>query len=250
MATFAYDSVTVVLSVNDAATGTIVPAAGTYTYAVGDTLTVEALPNEGYEFVRWIYSGTAPLIDQTVNPFTMVLTPAQAGQTVTFNALFQAIPQYNVYLSVRDSLGNANVGGIVTGAGTYYVDDEVFITANPDANYHFVHWIDETTGQVVSTSHEYSFSMPASHLSYVAVFAADVVGIDDVDLDNIVIYSSNQQIIVQGANGQTIRVFDVVGRLVAQRQDATDQESIQLSNTGVYLVQVGNAPARRVVVRR
>ena len=250
VATFAYDSVTVVLSVNDAATGTIVPAAGTYTYAVGDTLTVEALPNEGYEFVRWIYSGTAPLIDQTVNPFTMVLTPAQAGQTVTFNALFQAIPQYTVYLSVRDSLGNANVGGIVTGAGTYYVDDEVFITANPDANYHFVHWIDETTGQVVSTSHEYSFSMPASHLSYVAVFAADVVGIDDVDLDNIVIYSSNQQIIVQGANGQTIRVFDVVGRLVAQRQDATDQESIQLSNTGVYLVQVGNAPARRVVVRR
>ncbi len=250
VATFAYDSVTVVLSVNDAATGTIVPAAGTYTYAVGDTLTVEALPNEGYEFVRWIYSGTAPLIDQTVNPFTMVLTPAQAGQTVTFNALFQAIPQYNVYLSVRDSLGNANVGGIVTGAGTYYVDDEVFITANPDANYHFVHWIDETTGQVVSTSHEYSFSMPASHLSYVAVFAADVVGIDDVDLDNIVIYSSNQQIIVQGANGQTIRVFDVVGRLVAQRQEATDHESIQLSNTGVYLVQVGNAPARRVVVRR
>ena len=63
-------------------------------------------------------------------------------------------------------------------------------------------------------------------------------------------YSANNNIIVRGAEQQTVRVFDAVGRLVAQRTNAADTEIIAMPNTGIYLVQVGNNAARRVVVRR
>lgn len=250
VATFAYDSVTIILSVNDAATGTITPAAGTYKYAVGETFTATATPNEGYEFLGWGCDGNSwtELID---NPVSRVLTPDLAGQTLSYKAYFQVRPEYAVYLSVRDSLGNSNTGGTVTGQGNYYAGDEVTITAIANEGYHFVSWTDETTGEVVSTEPIYTFVMPASHISYMAIFATDrVTGIDDADVDDIVIYSVNDRVIVRGAEGQSIRVFDVVGRLVAQRGKAGDEESIQLTNTGVYLVKVGDAPARRVVVRK
>ena len=62
--------------------------------------------------------------------------------------------------------------------------------------------------------------------------------------------SENNNIVVRGAEQQTIRVFDVVGRLVEQRNNANVEETIPMSNTGIYLVKVGDAAARRVVVRR
>ena len=82
-----------------------------------------------------------------------------------------------------------------------------------------------------------------------AVFE-QAVGIDDVNASNITIFSTNNNIIVRGAAQQTIRVYDLVGRLVAQRTGSDIEETIAMPASGVYLVQVGNETARRVVVRR
>ena len=81
-------------------------------------------------------------------------------------------------------------------------------------------------------------------------YFAENVSINDVAEDNTIIYARNNNIVVSGAEQQTIRVFDVVGRLVAQRSNAAIEETIPMPATGVYLVKVGDRPARRVVVRK
>lgn len=47
-----------------------------------------------------------------------------------------------------------------------------------------------------------------------------------------------------------IYVYDVNGRVVRTQANATETVEFTMNNTGVYLVKVGNAPAKRVVVVR
>ena len=45
-----------------------------------------------------------------------------------------------------------------------------------------------------------------------------------------------------------VYVYDVNGRMMDRRLNAPDLIEFHLSSSGVYLVKVGNAPARRVVL--
>ena len=72
------------------------------------------------------------------------------------------------------------------------------------------------------------------------------VGIGETDFANIGIFASGGNIYVTGAEGMTVRVYDVMGRLVATAADATEPVAIQ--SNGVYMVKVGELPARKVVV--
>ena len=81
----------------------------------------------------------------------------------------------------------------------------------------------------------------------IAVFHS--LGIDDVDANGTTIFSQNGNIVVRGAEQQTIRVYDLVGRMLMQTTNAAAEETFRMERTGVYLVQVGNNAARRVIVR-
>ena len=72
------------------------------------------------------------------------------------------------------------------------------------------------------------------------------VGIGETDFANIGILAVNGNIYVTGAEGMTVRVYDVMGRLVATAADATEPVAVQ--SNGVYIVKVGELPARKVVV--
>ena len=50
--------------------------------------------------------------------------------------------------------------------------------------------------------------------------------------------------------GYTICLYDVVGRLLATRRDATQEVLLDVPALGAYLVKIGDAPARRIVARR
>ena len=65
-------------------------------------------------------------------------------------------------------------------------------------------------------------------------------GIGDIDVSNIHIYSVDGRIVVEGAEGEAVRVFDIVGRQVENRS----------LPRGVYLVKVGNRPALKTVVTK
>lgn len=68
----------------------------------------------------------------------------------------------------------------------------------------------------------------------------DCNGIGDICTTDIMVYSQEGRIVVKGAGNEKIMVFDIAGRPVENRA----------LRTGIYLVQVGDRPARKVAVIR
>lgn len=66
----------------------------------------------------------------------------------------------------------------------------------------------------------------------------DEVGITDVDFGHINVYAADGRILVEGAEGMEVCVYDMLGRPVP----------LMVPTAGVYMVRVGDLPARRVVV--
>ena len=163
-----YDSITVVLTINDATMGTTDPVAGTYRFYPGDAVNATATANTGYSFVGWAVT---------------------AG-------------------SLSDTLPNAQL------------------------------------------SYEFVPEMAGMTLYVEAVFVQDAVGIENVDYSNLNIYGADNKVYVKGAEGMTIYIYDVNGRCMARRANASDSETFTLNMTGVILVKAGNAPAKRVVLVR
>ncbi len=117
-AEFAINVYTVTLSAeNGAVTGN-----GEYNH--GAEVTITAMPNEGYHFVKWS--------DGETNATRTITVTAD----VTLIAEF-AINVYNVTLNTEN--------GTVTGAGEYIHGTEVTLTATPNEGYHFVKWSDGET---------------------------------------------------------------------------------------------------------
>lgn len=77
-----------------------------------------------------------------------------------------------------------------------------------------------------------------------------VVGVDEVDAINAMIYTNNRQIVVDGAEGNTVWLYDVNGRILATKQDEYSPLRFNVPASGTYLVKIGNHPARKVVVIR
>jgi hypothetical protein len=71
-------------------------------------------------------------------------------------------------------------------------------------------------------------------------------GIDDIATSDIKVYARDGRVVVEGADGQQVNVFDLMGRKI----QAIKQSSSQALPTGVYMVKVGNYPARKVAVIR
>lgn len=68
----------------------------------------------------------------------------------------------------------------------------------------------------------------------------DCNGIDDIATDNIKVYSLDGHIVVEGADGEEVHIFDMMGRTI-------HNEALP---TGIYMVKVGDRPARKVAVIR
>lgn len=79
-------------------------------------------------------------------------------------------------------------------------------------------------------------------------------GIGDVEGSPVKVYQSQGQIVVEGADGQPVALYDVSGRLLATRRSEEVQGGTPLRfsirASGTYLIKVGNVPARRIVVLR
>ena len=99
-----------------------VKGAGEYDY--GTKVTLTAVPNEGYHFVRWSDGDT-----NIVRDVTLV-------DDLILSAEF-AINTYNVVLTAEN--------GVVSGAGEYEHGTEITIEVTPNAHYHFVRWSDDNT---------------------------------------------------------------------------------------------------------
>ncbi len=215
---------TVTVGTNNAAMGNVNPA-GTFTVAAGETFTATAEANDGFRFAGWSNGATTETVTITVESDT------------TLTANFEAI-NYTI-----SATSNDETMGTVLGSGEYAAGATVTLTAVANSGYHFVRWSDGTTDD------HYIFTAEAD-VELVAYFEADPTGIEDAEDANVAIYSADSKIIVKGAENMDIYVYDVNGRVVRTQANATETVEFTMNTTGVYLVKVGNAPAKRVVVVR
>ena len=118
---FAYTIETAVVPINS---GTVT-GGGTYPY--GDTITLQAIANSGYDFLTW----TDNITD---NPRDIIVT-----QDSTFVALFN-LRQYTITV-----VSDHPDWGSVTGGGTFYYGDTIQISATANLGYEFVSWNDGNT---------------------------------------------------------------------------------------------------------
>ena len=123
--------------------------------------------------------------------------------------------------------------------------DTVTLTAQANAGYHFVRWSNGHNQATITIR-------VTGDITLEAIFAADqpVTGIDESDMENVTIYSAQSTIFVRGAEGKDVTVYDINGRTISSQMSAAETVEFRMAATGVYLVKVGNAPAKRVLVVR
>ena len=216
-------------------------------YYEGESVTITATPNEGYHFLGWgLEEGTD--FDYVIFSHDPIYTFTMGETNIHYYAVFEedATPA-TLHIRYDSYAGTVFINDVESNGYDGFVGDTVTLRAVANDGFRFLNWVGE--GVENPTSATITYVILAAETEIEANFE-QLEGIIDVDGSIITIYSANNNIIVRGAEQQTIRVFDVVGRLVAQRTNANDEETIAMTNTGVYLVKVGDAPARRVVVRR
>ena len=219
-------SVTIAVAPGCTNMGTVSPA-GTQTVAWGTTFTATATPNQGYQFAGWSNGVTTATVSFTVN------------EDITLYATFEPVPvqTYTVTATANDA-----TMGRVLNTGVYEAGTTVSLYAEAYPGYHFVRWSNtETANPLVFEVNE--------DVELVAIFEANV-GIEDVDGSNVTIFSNDSKIVVRGAENMNVYIYDVNGRIVRSEANVSDNVEFTMANTGVYLVKVGNAPAKRVVVMR
>ena len=221
------------------------------------------MPNPGYRVVAVQMSATHPLLgtlsDETitdslelaelvgVNDTLIVDDEEMYGMVVNINVIFAAEGTEPTTYSVEVAYDQTK--GTVTGAGDYVEGSNVRLVAMPATHYEFYAWLDNNTGDTVGRESVYAIANIDRDYFLTAIFVAST-GIDDVDMDNVTIYSNDNVIVVRGAEGKQVTLFDVNGRMLSREARAAENVEFRVNNSGVYLVKVANAAAKRVVVIR
>lgn len=123
-----FDTIQITTSVSPAGSGSVT-GAGSYQY--GQTVTLTATANTGYEFVNWSNGSTQ-------NPYTFT-----AIENTFLYATFQE-EQQDIYYQINTSVDPLG-SGTVTGAGQYLSGSEATLEAIPNEGYVFQRWSDGIT---------------------------------------------------------------------------------------------------------
>jgi uncharacterized repeat protein (TIGR02543 family) len=140
VANFELNTYTITVTANPAAGGSV-SGAGTYDH--GQTCTLTATANTGYNFVNWIEGGS-PVSTEAAYTFEVT-----GDRTLVANFTASA---YVIAASVTPE-----GSGTVTGAGGYEYGQSCTLTATASAGHAFVNWTEG--GTEVSTNASYTFTV-------------------------------------------------------------------------------------------
>lgn len=225
---------------------------GNYDYF--SQLTLTATANGNNAFLRWEDGNT-------FNPRTVTIT-----SDTTYTALF-----LNGTTVLHDTIHDTVYFNHYTHDTTYinnYVHDTVRMTTYLiDTTIVNVHQYDTTinnyyqydTDVINNYQHDTTLRYVYDTV-YLLQYLTDTViihdtiysteGIGIVDMLNAKVYSSQGQVVVEGAEGQPVTLIDAVGRQLATKRDEYMPVRFDVPASGTYLVKIGDYAARRVVVIR
>jgi hypothetical protein len=188
-------------------------------------IVITAIPEPHYHFVSWSDGNTD-------NPRTIF--PAQA---IGLTAIF-AIDQHTITV-----LSNDGTMGEVAGDGTFDYGSEIQISATAFTNYVFVSWNDGNTDNPRTITVE-------QDSIFTAIFQI-VIGINDANLSNVNVYSYDNQVVVANAEGFSVEIYDMSGRLIVSESNISQSVRKYIITTdGIYLVKVGNNVFKKVKIAR
>ena len=173
---------------------------GTGTFNYGESANIEAIPNSGYEFLYWTYSGNVV----TDNPYIFTVT-----ENITLTANFKRENTFIVTVLI-----NPEGAGTVTGAGEYNLNEEVTLKANPNTGWDFVNWTDKD-GEIITISDEYVFTITEDIVltanfkeKTYTIFISDDCG-DTFGEGRIVKHGETETVILTAQSGYHITFFYV-----------------------------------------
>ena len=188
-------------------------------------IVITAIPAPHYHFVSWSDGNTD-------NPRTIFPMEA-SGLTAIF-----AIDQYTITV-LSD---NVNMG-TVTNGGTFDYGTVLSLYADAAEGYEFLMWNDSITDNPRTITVE-------QDSTFVAIFQiAD--GINGVNLSNVGVYSYGNQVVITNAEGLSVEIFDMSGRLIVS--ESVISQSVRkytIATDGIYLVKVGDNMFRKVKITR
>lgn len=221
-------AVTINVGVNNGARGW---ATGAGTYSYGTLVTLEALPADGFAFICWNDG-------DTLNPRVL-----EAASDTTFVAMFfpyvhDTIDLTPTFFRLEVLTSNSNLG---LGVGSALIPEGtmVEICALPMEGGRFTGWSDGSNAnprQVTVTG----------NMSFTAFFD-NRVGISTPEFAEWSVSVDGQTLMVTCPEGKNVTVYDTGGRAVDSACAMSSPVLFTLP-TGVYVVSVGGAGARKVVV--
>ena len=125
-------------------------------------------------------------------------------------------------------------------------DSSAVIEAIPEEGCRFVKWDDDNT----DNPRQLSFS-GVGKLRREALFESTTGISAPGALSNVKVYYSHGNIVVEGAQGEQVWLFDVMGRMLLSAKAASASFSIArtcIPASGVYLVKIGSRKTEKVVV--
>ena len=151
---------TITVTANPSNSGTVT-GGGTYNH--GQSCTVIATSTDGYTFLNWTENGS--VVSNNAN-YTFTVT---GNRSLVAHFEEQAPDTYNINVSP-----NPNIGGTVTGGGSYEEGQQCTVTATANTGYTFINWTEN--GDEVSTEASYSFVV-AGNRNLVANFTLNTYNI-------------------------------------------------------------------------
>ena len=165
IANFAQGTAAVTATVNPDESGSV---EGAGNFIIGTTCTLKATANSGYEFVNWTENGN--VVSEEVEYSFIV--PGDRSLVANFTK-----QTFNIAVSQ-----NPQVGGIISGAGSYLYGAQAILKARANDDYEFVNWTEN--GMVISSEPTYSFTV-VSNREFVANFIEKIVYYTiDISSDN------------------------------------------------------------------
>ncbi len=255
--------VTITTSVNDFTRGGVT---GGGNYTIGDSVTLTAIPFVGSHFIGWSTGSQE-------NPLSFI-----ASQNQTIVAAFGdgPLPHDTIYL--HDTLYIDNyIHDTTIQYVNQYIHDTTFyavyihdtITMHDTSYVSVETLVHDTTYITVHDTVIAYINVPVHDtvFAYIEVPVHDTIwlhdtitihdtiyisgeGIDGAEVLNAKVYSSNGQIVVDGASGNTVTLYDASGRVLAIKQDNYTSLRFDAPVSGTYMIKIGAYPARRVVVIR
>ncbi|MCR4659115.1 MAG: leucine-rich repeat protein [Bacteroidales bacterium] len=223
IASFAKNRYTLTVRSNDESIGTV---SGSNEYYYLDTAEISATATFHHHLVRWSDGSRDEVRNYVITRDTYL--------TAQF-----AIDTHRVTIASSDETQGLVYGNEVfsQGIGDFAYGTVATVMAVPNEGHHFVHW---SNGSI---SNPYTFPV-LEDIDLVAEFAVGNEGIDGVAGDNARIKVLRDEIVIEGNEGMPVRIFDTAGQLISK-----DKKTGPLP-AGVYMVQIGDFPAHKVVVVR